>query len=274
MEDSIFEDTITITFGDQAENHAGMQKIGVAAEEGYSVKELDEIFDELKELGDIDAEIVYIDYPKIARSEDPPKDINDVNEGKEAPAAILIIRDGLKKLFNVDPDDLYEEQKKLNPDTKAYMRGKVVNKKARYNLCFSDEGQKADFENKKGTIIRFKDVKLLNRIRKKLKKYFGEKAEDLQAEGNYYYDLSDCGIGYHGDSERMIVIAIRLGATMPLRYQWFHRFKAKGRYYTFELNHGDMYIMSSKAVGYDWKKSSIWTLRHAAGCDKFIQRKK
>jgi hypothetical protein len=30
-----------------------------------------------------------------------------------------------------------------------------------------------------------------------------------------------------------------------------------------------MYIMSEKATGYDWRKSSKLTLRHATGCDKF-----
>ena len=36
------------------------------------------------------------------------------------------------------------------------------------------------------------------------------------------------------------------------------------------LNDGDIYIMSEKAVGFDWKKSSIPTLRHATGCAKFV----
>lgn len=31
-----------------------------------------------------------------------------------------------------------------------------------------------------------------------------------------------------------------------------------------------MYIMSEKAVGYDWKKRKIPTLRHAAGADKYL----
>ena len=31
------------------------------------------------------------------------------------------------------------------------------------------------------------------------------------------------------------------------------------------LHHGDMYFMSHKAVGNDWLKKSIFTLRHAAG---------
>ena len=46
---------------------------------------------------------------------------------------------------------------------------------------------------------------------------------DLAAEGNYYYDVNKCGIGFHGDAERKRVIAIRLcsGKCYPLHYQWF-----------------------------------------------------
>jgi len=39
------------------------------------------------------------------------------------------------------------------------------------------------------------------------------------------------------------------------------------------LNDGDMYIMSDKAVGFDWKKRNTKTLRHAAGCAKFLEIK-
>ena len=34
-------------------------------------------------------------------------------------------------------------------------RNKVLNKKARHNLCFADEAQKADFEKGLGTIVPF-----------------------------------------------------------------------------------------------------------------------
>ena len=38
-----YGDTMTLTFGDVAENHAGMQQIGAKASEGFSVSELKEI---------------------------------------------------------------------------------------------------------------------------------------------------------------------------------------------------------------------------------------
>jgi hypothetical protein len=36
-----------------------------------------------------------------------------------------------------------------------------------------------------------------------------------------------------------------------------------------ELEDRDVYIMSEKVVGSDWKKKNVATLRHATGCQKF-----
>lgn len=61
---------------------------------------------------------------------------------------------------------------------------------------------------------------------------------------------------------------------MPLRYQWFPRKELVGEpAATVMLGYGDVYVMSDKAVGWDWKRSSIATLRHAAGADKYIRVK-
>ena len=149
--------------------------------------------------------------------------------------------------------------------------GRWVNKHARHNLCFADEEQDADFETGKGTVVSFKDMPLLEKVRKQLPEIIGEKARNLVAEGNQYYDSNFCGIGFHGDGERNLVIAIRLGASMPLHYQWYLRFNRIGKRAEFVLNDGDMYFMSKKAVGKDWKSSSKVTLRHAAGSEKYLE---
>lgn len=90
----------------------------------------------------------------------------------------------------------------------------------------------------------------------------------MKAEGNYYYDIAKCGIGFHGDSERKKVIALRLGASLPLQYR-FYQGGAVGVRMKLMLHHSDLYIMSEKAAGFDWKNRSIHTLLHAAGCTKF-----
>ena len=87
----------------------------------------------------------------------------------------------------------------------------------------------------------------------------------MVCEGNYYYNLEKTGIGFHGDVERRKVVAIRVGNSMSLCYNWYHYSKPIGKKKEIILNDGDMYFMSEKAVGTDWKKNSVKTLRHSAG---------
>jgi alkylated DNA repair dioxygenase AlkB len=110
----------------------------------------------------------------------------------------------------------------------------------------------------------------LSHIRKYLPTMLGIKASNLSAESNHYYDVSTCGIGYHGDSERKIVIGIRLGKDFPLCFYWHLGKDRISQQIDLELHSGDMYVMDKKACGFDWKRKLIPTLRHAAGCDKYI----
>ena len=265
-------DSITITFGDQAENHVGMQKIGELAEHGFSLEELELAKERFELIGCI-CELIDL------RSRIADEDIRFEVE----PAYILIIHkavDNILKDLNKNAIDLYNEQKVLDVDKKAKMYGRVVSKSARYNLCFSDENQEPDYENGMGRIISWDSVPLTAYIRTKIPEFIGINGGNLEAEGNYYYNSETCGIGYHGDSERKKVVAVRLGKTIPLSYLWFY----KNQYVSnklevgseaasktiFNLENGSMYIMSEKATGYDWKKRNIYTLRHGAGAGKYI----
>lgn len=249
--------TITVTFGGQVENHVGMEKIGQMAEHGYTVDELKDIAKIFRSMG-FTVEII---------------DLNSYINIDSASASVLIIREGIE-CFLSQKDDLFQEQLNLNWDTKAFMRGRVVNKHARYNLCYTDFSQEPEYDEGKGRVISFSEMPLLSLIRGNLHDYFGKKAKNLLAEGNYYYEASKCGIGYHGDSERKIVIAIRLGASMDLHYKWFHQGKSVGKECVLTLNHGDMYVMSEKATGFDWKRKVVPTLRHSAGAAKYTVYKK
>lgn len=186
---------ITITFGDQAENHAKMQCIGKMAPSGFTIEELGAAAAAF-EAAHYKCELVYL-------NEALPEDTEGV------PAAVLIIRNGLKA-FCV-PDALFTEQAALDVDKKAKMYGRVVNKHARHNLCFAPASQEPNYEEGRGRIIAFKDVPKTNAIRENLSTFLGKKGKGLMAEGNYYYDAETCGIGWHGDSERKIVVAVRLG---------------------------------------------------------------
>ena len=96
----------------------------------------------------------------------------------------------------------------------------------------------------------------------------------LNIKGKYYYDIGKTGIGFHGGSERKKAIGFRFGSGRPLVLRRFHRFEPVGQECRIDLKDGDLYIMSEKATGFDWKKSSKLTLRHAAGCPKYTKVKK
>lgn len=253
-------ETITITFGDVAENHAKMQQIGELADEGFTVDELLEA-KQFFALNGIEAKVY--DLRKTG--------LGSQNAGVEE-AAVLVVRGAIDFILGKGKTTkLKREMKKLEWDTKAKMYGRVVNKHARYNLCFSLEDQEPDLENGKGRVISWHDVPLLAHLRSELPSFLGEKAENLQGEGNYYYDVAKCGIGFHGDGERRKVIAVRLGASMKLHYQWYLKGEPVGKRMILNIHGGDMYVMSQKAVGFDWKKKNMHTLRHAAGAKKFVQ---
>jgi len=251
----------TITMGDVGENHAGMQKIGTLHENGYSVEKLFALGEKLLGLG------LIVEYVSL--------DAHWTGEDEVEEAGVLIIREGVQHILGTeDTVPLQDEHKDLEVDKMAFMKGRVVNKRARWNLCFDDEDQEPDYEDGKGRIVAYRHLPLTQRIRETIAEWTED--ELLKGEANYYYDLSQCGIGYHGDGERRKVFAVRVGASekMPLYYQWFQNSEPVGERIQLVLQDGDMYVMSEKAVGFDWLKKKIPTLRHASGVDKFTVIKK
>lgn len=249
--------TITITFCETAENHKGMQMIGDMMDQGLSVDDLKQIQERFIEYG-ADTQLFNL-VTHVA---------DYVNENN---AFFLIIRDGVKYLTADKCDELFNQLTHLEWDTKAFMYGRVVNKHARHNLCFADFDQEPDYETKKGRVINFIHVPILNELRENLSEILPINFDNLVAEGNYYYDITKCGIGFHGDTERKIVIGVRLGETIPIVFQWFNNHKKIGEPIVFNIQNGDIYFMTQKTTGNDWKQGKIPTLRHAAGCDKFIK---
>lgn len=248
-----YNEAICLTCGEQSENHVGMQKQGKGlSKSGFS---LEELMNAKKNFENIGCNCEYYRLDNMIEG-----------DGFEE-AALLIIRNGIFKITGKNAHQMYLENTNYKWDSKYWdvRRSKVLNKRARHNVCFGSMNQDPDFENKKGTIIAYDRVPITTLWKNSLSKFIGKKAKELEIEGNRYYDIKKCGIGFHGDAERKKVIAVSLGATRPIHWQWYHKFKPIGDRLKFELHNGDMYIMSEKTTGYDWKKSSIKTLRHAAG---------
>jgi hypothetical protein len=242
----------TITFGDVAENHAKMQKIGSLHESGYSIAQLLYIQEKLNGYG-LATEMV---------------DLNAGFNESFSEAKVLVIRRGAQYILGEETTaGLMAENDNLTMDKKALMKGKVVNKVARWNLCFADEDQEPNYEDGKGRVVAWKHIPRMAQIRQVISEW----TEDvlLNGEANYYYDISQCGIGFHGDGERRKVFAVRMGETMPIYFKWYQNSQPVGEPFEVVLNDGDMYIMSEKAVGFDWLKKKIPTLRHSTGCAKF-----
>ena len=256
----------TITFGDVAENGPGMEHIGSSVSRGLSLQELQMAQHLFTEDG-YETELVNL----VTRAD--CETLWDPDEIPPETAQVLIVRNGVGGLYGQGEGAnlLDAEQQGLTPDSKAWMRGRVVNKHARHNLCFADQGQEADYENRKGTIVPFIDLPHLTKVRNALPAYFGESCGDLNAELNVYYDVTKCGIGFHGDAERFITIGMRFGTPIPFHYQWYQQSKPVGQRVVLNLEHGDLYAMGAKAVGRDWLQKLVPTLRHAAGCPKFTK---
>ena len=275
---------ICITCGEQSENHTGMAIQGKGlATEGLSIEKLREVQKKFEEMGGETEWLCCND----ALTEEEAIDAED--------AAVLILRGGVNMLLKHSPfwtvvkdriegtpaKALLEELKGLKWDTTYWdvRRQKWLNKRARYNICFGHQQRPLDLEKKSGTIASYHSVPLMTSCKSMIEVLF--RVEDTEAEGNFYYDLAKAYIGFHGDTERKIVIAMSLcdeDVKREINWQWFQDSKPFGKRMRTYLYNGDIYAMSEKATGQDWKKrvrfvekDGITTkirsksLRHAAG---------
>mgnify|MGYP001499413769 CR=1 FL=1 len=258
---------ICLTFAESVENHVGNQQIGERCQSGWSVGKLKNL---KRKLDETNTSSSLVDLNRLLVG----GDYEDVGEE----ASVLVIKNCVDGVFGVKSNELFEHLKTLEWDKKYYdvRRKRVLNKNARWNLCFSDVEQVADYENGKGTVYTFETAGI-KRLKTKIESMMSGKSvnmERLNAEGNYYYNVKKCGIGMHGDTERRKVFGVNLGdVNRQLVFQWYKNSKEVSDKVVIELEHGDCYIMSDKAVGFDWKKRSKLTLRHGAGIEnsKYIK---
>lgn len=281
-------ETFTLTFCECGENDSrGMEKIGTKSDRGISIAEL----------------IKAKNYFDLLGATTEIYNLRDLLEPEfrtiADEAAILIIRNGVNILCRDVESDIdimsktwtipiirdiasiaFQELKTIPMDKHTtVMRRAVVdgvlqdytvptirNKNARHNICIADFNQTPDIINGKGTVVKYSHLPAIELLRNRIAYIFGFKATTV-CEINHYYDVKTCGINYHGDTERRIVIGTRLGCSMPLYYRWHRYTKPVSATFETMLNHGDIYVMSEKAVGCDWRTTAdgFLTLRHAAG---------
>ncbi len=290
---------MSLTCAPGGENHAGMEIIGRMPVKGEGFKASD-----IEGLG-----TYFVDQADAWITQDGIETVTvlDLNTlsgentimglGSDDQARVLLLRRWVQSMFEATTvQDIYKE---LIADTwdaeyldknkyrieivdgvETKVRGKRMNKRARTNLCYvAGREQEPDVWKGKGRIVDLKKKTALNlavdRLRDMIEDGLIEigsktKVEINVVEGNRYYNLKNTGIGFHGDTERVVVICISIGCdNYPMRWQWFKDGMPVGESIDITLNCGDVYIMSEKAVGADWKLRSIYTLRHAAGAKKY-----
>ena len=268
---------ITVTFGDSGENHVGNQMIGEKVQEGQGFTLED--FQKAKEIVETinpEAIVTIHNLKELLIDNIGEKNTTEnitIGMLEYLPDTALIIIENI--LSQELANSIETEMNTLTWDTKYWdtRRQRVLNKRARSNLCFDENDQEPDYENGKGRIVSFSRLPNLEKIKTSLGKIFGEKGQHLIGEGNRYPDRTKNGIGFHGDAERLKVVALRLNeadengdrGTMPICWQWFHRSKPIGKKFTLDIQHGTIYAMSEYTTGFNWRKSSLYTLRHAAG---------
>lgn len=258
-----------ITFGEVAILHTGGKEYGNGRRQnGFSCEELQNI----QQLYPNQTEYISI-------SESLPKNLQIGNE-----AGVLIFRNQNSSTIDREfqlplskklADNLYGEQESIDYDEKYWdnRRQRTLNKRARLNVVFGREAIQHSEDYKQCTVIAYSDLPNLQKVKNNLANILGIKAHDLNAEGNkYFHDKS--GIGFHGDAERKIVICLSLGKSSTLRYQW--RLPGSSNHtlqpIDIKVDHGDVYIMSEKATGYDWKSRSKVRVVHAAGHSSYIDK--
>jgi len=277
---------ICITNGEQGENHAGMQMIGKGlADNGYTLKDALKFKEKFESMGG--TAILYdLKEECLGERKDECKEeayvlkfqagVNVLlwnkieKEVEKACKKNVIIKEKLFEKYNAEK--LFEEQFTFEWDKKYWdtRRSKVLNKNARWNVCYGKKAQEPDYENKKGTVIAYSQCKVMRAWRKELLILIEEFDEDFVAEGNLYYNVLKTGIGFHGDAERRKVVAGNFcdeGVIRELNYIAYLKSERIGKRFRMKLKNGDMYIMIGAAAGTDWKKRNKITFRHAAGVE-------
>jgi len=268
---------IALTFGECGENHHGNQELGKKGEAGTGFKTTDLLLIKQFIENKLGNKCDYYDLGEHLKEA-----INKGKAGKDiewpTDAGVLVIRNFIK---SNEVDGLFNEILSYDWDSKylCTRRKKVLNKWARKNLVFVDGmEQEPQYELGKGRVVdilKSPQLKVLkNRVKATLviPLYNKSSTKDTNyiIEGNYYYDFSKCGIGLHGDAERRRVACVSLGGeNYPMVWVWYYRNKPITDLIEVKLNSGDLYIMSEKAVGTDWKRSVLPTLRHGCGAYKY-----
>lgn len=256
--------TWSLTIGNGGENHTGMEFLGNLRKkgEGWDIDTLLRVKAIAEHYLKKEVELINLNEHCLEGVEIPEKC------EKPKDAYLMIIRNYLHEDIH---KDFIKELQSYEWDRKYYdvRRKKVLNKRARENVCYGKKSREANYKNKQGTIIGFDQSPLVKTLLDSVE--ILTKDKELIVEGNGYGD--GCGIGPHGDTERVCVACLRVGESMPMKFGMFWNCLLRGKSFQTTINGGDLYFMSEEAVGAEWKRKSKWIWRHCAGAPKYLKMK-
>ena len=260
---------VSLTFCDMGENGPGMEKIGCPTNKPVSMDALEAMKRRFEGLDVVGGKKGVAELYNLKDNLVKSHDISRLPEVREA--GVLVLRNFADTVLGAGIlNGMEKEVQSMKEgglvDEKALMRGQVKNKNARHNNVIADFSQQACIAEGRGTVVPFENYPLISKMREAAADWMQQ--DFLVAEQNRYFDVKDCGIGWHGDAERQVVWGLRLGKAteaMPLMFNAWHRCTPIGAKTVLYLQPGDVYVMSQVAVGTDWKFNSRVTWRHAAG---------
>jgi hypothetical protein len=287
------QSAVSLTFCNRGENNPGMQKIGGEASQLVTGLMLDSAKLQWEAANAGESGVVSVGecemYDLGAMVKGEVQKLYDAGTEKLTKrvvhpevedAKVLVLRGFAQRLLGEDACDHIEHELQTQyingklDKKKLSRQGKVENKPSRWNNVLADFDQEPDIARGKGTVLKMSNFPFINALNAQAAMWM-QQDNSLVCEQNLYYDVhkggqqnKGCGIGWHGDTEREIVMGYRAGEATkhtPLLFQAFFKKRPLGPKTTITLRRGDAYIMSSKAVGKDWKKPSLLTWRHAAG---------
>lgn len=154
----------------------------------------------------------------------------------------------------------------VNWDTQRFYNNKIVDNKLSHKLVFYDLNENykypSSLDQKRGTIYNYKKISVLNNLQKLLSSTMGA---GIGIEADLFYNLQECYIPMYQERIKRKNIGLILGSDFPLHFCWYHNQQQCSDFYTINLKHGDLYIMSDHAAGYQKESKTKLFLKHGMG---------
>ena len=245
LTEQVFNESFTLTFSDASP----VKRVGKNAKNGFSIAELRKMCIDFGKKG---FECEWIDLNAAM----PPCHVL-INTPK---AAVLVIRKGVS-WFKSEADDLLLKLKSLQWNEQVWLKHKLVKNPMRRHLKFGEKQYVSD----EGLVVALKACPDIMKIRDSLNEMYSYRSVNFEVEGDHYYDMERCGRDSFGDWDKRMLVGLQVGATMKMAFTWWYQESKFSTPVEIELHHGDIFVLSDKAVGHDIHRKAIATLKRTCG---------